>query len=85
MQCYIAGNFQVVTSYITRLVVSRREKNSSVYLKNFTDFFNTDVFFHFLWQMSVFLVGDAKPVLYAEHVGLETPKHNAFDYIGKTF
>ena len=35
--------------------------------------------------MSVSLVGDAKPVLYAEHVGLETPKHNAFDYIGKTF
>ena len=35
-------------------------KNSSVYLKDFTDFLYTDVFFHFLRQMFVYLVGDAK-------------------------
>ena len=52
------GNFQVV--------VIRREKNSSVYLNNFTNFFNTDAFFHFLWKMHAYLVGDAKPVLCAE-------------------
>ena len=53
-----AGNFQVV--------VIRREKNSSVYLNNFTNFFNTDAFFHFLWKMPAYLVADAKPVLCAE-------------------
>ena len=53
-----AGNFQVV--------VIRREKNSSIYLNNFTNFFNTDAFFHFLWKMPAYLVADAKPVLCAE-------------------
>ena len=39
--------------------------------------------------MLVNLVGDVKPVLYAEQpimvVSSERPKYNAFDHIGKTF
>ena len=80
MQLYIAGNFQVV--------VIRREKNSKVYLKNFTDFFKTDVFSFSLtdpclpsWRCKACALRSA-----ANHlVGSETPKHNAFDDIGKIF
>ena len=52
LQLYVAGNIKVSWQY----------KNSSVYLRDLTDFFYTDYihfFFHFLWHMS-YLVGDAK-------------------------
>ena len=44
------------------------EKKSSIHVKDFTDlhFFCTYNFFHFLWQMSVYLVSYAKRKLYSE-------------------
>ena len=47
------------------------KKNSSIYLKDFTDvdfffFIFLHLFFHFLWQMPVYLVSYAKRMLYSE-------------------
>ena len=57
LQLYIVGNFQVIS----------REKKS-IYLKDFTnlDFFSTDIFFHFLWQICVYLAVDTKRMLYSD-------------------
>ena len=40
-QLHRAGNFQVLKTL-------SREKSSSIYLKDFIDFLNTDIFFHLL-------------------------------------
>ena len=46
-------------------------------LRDFTDFFNTDVFFHFGGQMPVYLGGDGNLVLYAEQtIMLSAPRHS---------
>ena len=44
-------------------MLSLAGKNLSVYVPDFTDSLYMDDFFHFPWQMPLYLVGEAKPFL----------------------
>ena len=76
----MAGNVEVV--------VIHREKNSSVYFKDFTDFFNNDVFAFSLTNASLpnrWCKACALRWAVSHAVASEALKRNTFDYIGKTF
>ena len=58
--------------------------------QGFTDLIYTDSFFHFLWEMRVYLkcrLHKIYAVLWAVNrfIGSETPKHNAFGLVGRKF
>ena len=76
----MAGNFQIV--------VLSRQKNSSVHLRDFTDFFNTDVF-SFPMANACLLCWWHKEcgVVLAPCIAvcLERRKHNAFDIVDEIF
>ena len=65
LQLYIAASFK-------QWKVISREKDSSIYLTGFTnwDFFYTDMLFHFLWQMSFYLVDYAKRMPHSEKLSV---------------
>ena len=75
---YIADNIQVAV----------KEKKSSVYLKDFPDFFNTDVFFTF-FDKCLFTYSMMQSPCFTPSCQswcwLGKLKHNASDYIGKMF
>ena len=63
---YFAITYSWKVSRSEQILVGK--KNLSIYLKDFTDldFFYTDIFFHFLWQMSVYHIGYATRMLYSK-------------------
>ena len=64
-----------------------RKKNSSIYLKDFTDFYYRNIFFSFTLTNACYPCRLRPAVLGAANrfVGSETPKYNAFDLFSKNF
>ena len=80
MNGHIAGNFQVVNNH-------ESEKNH--YLKDFTGFFYTNIFFSFSQTNtclpSRWIKTRAAPLAANHFVGSKTPKGSDFDLITKSF
>ena len=63
------------------------KENSSIYFRDLTDLdiFYTDIVFHFLWQMPVYLVGYAKCMLYSEQSTVLLTHFENLDFISNIF
>ena len=65
-----------------------RKKNSSIYLKDFTDFYYRNIFFFIYFDKCPCYPCRLRPAVLGtanRFVGSETPKYNAFDLFSKNF